>query len=96
MKLSKRNLKIVKQLQEQIEHHALIIARIKAECPYLPAWFKDKPVAWYEGAQEAAAGTLNSILMEHGCYNGFRTTHAKRKQFNVEYRYDYYFLSTAK
>ncbi|MAI08873.1 MAG: hypothetical protein CMF61_07950 [Magnetococcales bacterium] len=95
MKLSKRNLKIVEQLQEQIEHHALIVARRKANCPYLPDWFKDKPVAWHEGAQATAAGTLNAILMEHGCYSGFRERTVENAQFKVKYTFEDYYLSKA-
>lgn len=96
MKLSKRNLKIAEQLQEQIEHYALIVARRKANCPYLPDWFKDKPIAWYEGAQAAATGTLTSILMSHNCYAGFRERTVKNEQFKVEYTFEEYFLNSAK
>ena len=95
MKLSNRNLIIVKQLQEQIEHQALVIARRKANCPYLPDWFKNKPIAWHEGVQSQAAATISTILMSHNCYAGFRERTAKNEQFKVEYTFEEYYLSRA-
>ena len=96
MKLSKQNLQIVSELQEQIEHHALIIARKKANCRYLPEWFKEKTIEWHEGAQGAAAGALSNILMKHNCYTGFNIRKEKSEQFNVEYEYELYYLNAAK
>lgn len=96
MKLSKRNIDLVEQLEEQIEHHALIIARKKADCPYLPDWFKDKPTAWYEGALAMCEGHLNSLLMKHNCYQGFSTVAVKNEQFKVEYTVNRYCTRKAK
>lgn len=96
MKLSKRNLELVEQLEEQIEHHALIIARMESGCPYLPSWFSNKPKAWYEGALAACEGHLTSLLMKHNCYNGFSTATVKNEQFKVEYTVNRYCTRKAK
>lgn len=94
MKLSKRNVKLINQLVEQIEHHALIIARKKANCRYLPDWFQEKPVAWYEGAMAACEGHLTSVLMEHNCYQGFRSYPVYNEQFKVNYEVNRYCIAS--
>lgn len=95
MKLSKRNLELVAQLEEQIEHHSLIIARMKANCQYLPSWFTEKPVAWYEGALAMCEGHLTSLLMKHNCYGGFNKFKVENKQFGVEYEVTRFYMTQA-
>lgn len=90
MKLSKANTQIANTLQEQIAHFALIIARRKANCSSLPNFYKDKPVAWYEGALCQTSCILADILMEHNCYEGYIEKTVKCEQHNIEYTYEYF------
>lgn len=92
MKLSKRNLKTAKAYKETIEHYALIIARYKAGCKYLPTWWTDKPVAWYEGAMAATEGNLDTLLMNNKAYHGFFERTVTHPQFHVEYSYNDYII----
>jgi hypothetical protein len=95
MKLSKSNLKTAQAYKETIEHYALIIARHKAGCEFLPTWFTDKPVAWYEGALAATEADLTTLLMNNKCYNGFWERDVKNERFKVEYSYNDYSLGRA-
>lgn len=92
MALSASNRKIISGLEEQIEHLALTIARIQADCPNLPSWFTDKPVEWYQGALDITEGFMSTVLMANRVYSGFQEVTVKNTQFKVEYTVKRYYM----
>jgi len=95
MKLSKRMLKVAKQHIDSADHMACILARRKANCEYLPAWYKDKTDAWYEAGIEIHYVALEMILHAHNCYNGFWYKDVVNDQFKVKYQIQNYSLHQA-
>ena len=90
MELSKRLKKIIATQFEAMVENKKIAARIENNCDKLPDWFKDKPASYYHGLADARASIIESILMEHNCYNGFRErTH---EVFGFEYTYNSYYF----
>ena len=90
MKLSKRLKKIIATQFEAMIENKKIATRIENNCDKLPDWFKDKPASYYHGLADARASVIESILMEHNCYEGYREcTH---EVFGFEYTYNSYFV----
>ena len=57
------------KLEEQARLHYLIAARRRRNCDRLPAFYSDKPAAYYDGALMATYGAIETLLI--GKYRGF-------------------------
>jgi hypothetical protein len=94
MKLSKANLKTARDLLKSAHHFSLIIARRNANCEFLPEWFKEKPIAWYEGAMALTYASLDTLLMNNKSYHGYTIRTVTDKQFGIEHVIHHYGFDT--
>lgn len=69
------------KMEQVAEHYYLIAARKRANCENLPEWFSKYPVEYYEAAQEATYGAMETLLLESGAYNGFSETYPTNKEY---------------
>lgn len=89
MELSKRLKKIVAHQFEAMIENKKVAARKENGCERLPSWF-DKTADFYHGLAMARASVIESILMEHNCYQGFRE--CTDEIYGFKYTYNSYFL----
>lgn len=62
---------LVQVNEEQIPHLCSLIRRINANDDTLPAWYTDKPAAYYEGLLWGAYATIEQVLMACNAYQGY-------------------------
>lgn len=74
MRLSKRCLDLIEELEFTAEHCAQIAARLEAEDPALPDFYESE--GWtaqrYLGLRDAKHDAIASLLYNHNAYAGYR------------------------
>ncbi len=89
--------KLLTRLHENALHFYQIADRRRRNCEHLPKWFKDKPLAWYEGQLAQTYATIETMLEIENAYKGFSFSWPKNgagKQTQSEEGLRHYFYAT--